>query len=101
MIGSAPYALVLLDVTIPDGSGIDLLHSMGALARGIAGLHRSLPDIIVLTELPAGELPPERLTAIAPGLVKCVVRKPIDVRELSNAVALYLSVVDCDERAAV
>ena len=100
MIGSAPYALVLLDVTIPDGSGIDLLHSTGALARGIGGLHRSLPDVIVLTELP-GELPPDRLTAIAPGLVKCVVRKPIDVRELANAVALYLSVVDCDERAGV
>ena len=102
MIGSASYALILLDVTIPDPSGIDLLYSLGALARGVTGAHHWLPDVIALTAgLTTDDMPPERLAAIAPGLVKCVVRKPIDVRELSTAVAPYLSRVGCDESRAV
>ncbi len=99
-IASKRYGLVLLDATLPDGSGIDLLYSLAALARGLTGATPLLPDVIVLTALPAEELASGRLVTIAPGTIKAVVRKPIEVCKLSNMIAPYAS-AGCDDRVSV
>ena len=98
-IASKRYGLVLLDATLPDGSGIDLLYSLAALARGLTGATPLLADVIVLTALPAEELASGRLVTIAPGTVKAVVRKPIEVWKLSNVIAPYAS-AGCDDRVS-
>lgn len=60
IIGTEPVDLVLLDVRLPDGNGLDLAR---AIAAGAAEPH-ARPTVIILS---ASVLPSERDTAMASG----------------------------------
>ncbi len=79
------YSLIVLDLVMPDLSGIDFLWSLRALESGeLTGAKAPLPEVIVITASVEEDLPTDHVRSAAPRQVKAVLRKPIDVRELSR-----------------
>lgn len=80
ILASEPVALVLLDVRLPDGSGLDL-------ARELRGQHRpDRPRVLILS---ASVLPSERDAALASG-ADGFLAKPYRPAELLGSVSALL-----------
>lgn len=76
ILASEPVDLILLDVRLPDGNGLDL-------ARDVAAGPGPKPDIIILS---ASVLPSERDAALASG-ASHFLEKPYVPRELMELIA--------------
>ena len=87
ILASEPVDLILLDVRLPDGSGLDL-------ARDVAAGPGPKPDIIILS---ASVLPSERDTALASG-ASHFLEKPYVPRELMALIAESLAAGTATER---
>ena len=79
ILDAEPVDLVLLDVRLPDGNGLDL-------ARDIASGPEPRPDVIILS---ASVLPSERDAALASG-ASLFLEKPYAPSELISVVASSL-----------
>jgi CheY-like chemotaxis protein len=91
LITTRRYAVVLLDVMMPKMSGIDLLDSVHAmLSDPSLKTLDSRPAVIVITATAASTLPAEVLEHRFPGLVRAVLRKPLDMRALAALVGRLL-----------
>lgn len=82
ILGEEPVDLILLDVRLPDGNGLDL-------ARDIASGSTPRPDIIILS---ASVLPSERDAALATGASRFL-EKPYVPSELISVIGESLSEV--------
>ena len=85
ILGAEPVDLVLLDVRLPDGNGLDL-------ARDIAQSPAPRPDVIILS---ASVLPSERDAALASG-ASLFLEKPYVPSELIAVIAASLVGRDAD-----
>lgn len=73
-VASSPFSVILLDVRVPDGSGLDLLSEVRALGP-------TRPWVIVLS---ASVRPDEQLRAMGAGS-DLFLPKPVDARKLIDA----------------
>jgi CheY-like chemotaxis protein len=80
ILGTERVDLVLLDVRLPDGNGLDL-------ARDIATLPAPRPEVIILS---ASVLPSERDAALATGASKFL-EKPYVPSELISVIATSIA----------
>ena len=87
ILATEPVDLILLDVRLPDGNGLDL-------ARDVAAGPDPKPDIIILS---ASVLPSERDAALASG-ASHFLEKPYVLRELMELIAGSLSAGAASER---
>lgn len=85
IIGTEPVDLVLLDVRLPDGNGLDLARDIAG-GRGDMICAADKPDIIILS---ASVLPSERDTALASG-ARHFLEKPYVPSELLSLIATSL-----------
>jgi len=85
ILGAEPVDLVLLDVRLPDGNGLDL-------ARDIAQSPAPRPDVIILS---ASVLPSERDAALASG-ASLFLEKPYVPSDLIAVIAASLVGRDAD-----
>jgi CheY-like chemotaxis protein len=87
ILGTERIDLVLLDVRLPDGNGLDL-------ARDIATLPAPRPEVIILS---ASVLPSERDAALATGASQFL-EKPYVPSELISVISLSLAGRGADSR---
>ena len=76
---------------MPKMSGVDVLDSLEALTSDPSV--KSLDDppaVLVITSADPSVLPNEAIFQRAPGMVRAVFRKPIDVEKLTKCVEMYL-----------
>jgi CheY-like chemotaxis protein len=86
-VTSRKYDLVVLDVMMPFMTGIDFLDSLQAMVSdpSVKGMD-DLPAVLVITGVPADQMPSSVLEQRFPTMVRRVLRKPIDVDELIRCV---------------
>ena len=88
-IAAMDYELIILEIAMPLGCcDIDLLESLHALQSGVLGERRSCPDVIVITRCTEDDLPTHAIVRHGRGRVRAVLRKPIDLTELSHFVTV-------------
>ncbi|HEY0155804.1 MAG TPA: response regulator [Thermoanaerobaculia bacterium] len=87
------YDLVVLDLMMPYMTGIDFLVSLETMTSdpSIRGMDQ-LPAVIVITGAPVDQIPDLVLEGRFPSMVRRVLRKPVDVRELEACVTAALGV---------
>lgn len=85
------YDLVILDVMMPFMTGIDFLDSLDAMVSdpSVRGMDE-LPAVLVITGVPAEQMPSGAIERRFPTMVRGVLRKPIDVDELTRCVEAAL-----------
>ena len=88
ILGTERIDLVLLDVRLPDGNGLDL-------ARDIATLPAPRPEVIILS---ASVLPSERDAALATGASRFL-EKPYVPSELISVISSSLAGRGADSRS--
>lgn len=84
---SKPYDLVVLDVMMPLMTGIDFLDSLAAMASdpSIKTMDQ-LPAVLVITGIASEQMPSSAIEGRFPSMVRRVLRKPIDIDELTKCV---------------
>ncbi|HYK05528.1 MAG TPA: response regulator [Thermoanaerobaculia bacterium] len=90
-VTSKKYDLVILDVMMPFMTGIDFLDSLQAMVSdpSVKGM-AELPAVVVITGVPAEQMPSDVLEERFPTMVRRVLRKPVDVDELIRCVEAAL-----------
>jgi len=85
------YALVILDLMMPHMSGIDLLDSLNVLLFDptLRSL-KHVPPVLVVTSAPHETIPDGELERRFPKIVRGVLRKPIEVEELTKRIDALL-----------
>jgi two-component system OmpR family response regulator len=78
VIDAARYALILLDLRLPDGSGLDLLRRL-----------QSRPQMVPVIILSAYDQVSDRLEGLALGAIDYLV-KPFDLSELVARIDLFI-----------
>ena len=81
LLAAGPIDLVILDIRLPDGSGLDLAREMGA------GEEAGRPKVIVMS---ASVLPTERNAAMAAGC-DAFIAKPFKMSELYETLGRLLA----------
>jgi CheY-like chemotaxis protein len=86
------YDVVILDVMMPYMTGIDFLDSLEAMisdpsVKQVDGL----PSVIVITGASPEQIPNSAIQDRFPNLVRCVLRKPLDIQVLTDCVREYLA----------
>jgi CheY-like chemotaxis protein len=83
------YDLILLDVMMPHMTGVDFLDSLQVLLadRTVKTL-RKPPAIIVITSATAEQIPNGRIEERSPGMIRAVLRKPLEMGQLRKAMEL-------------
>jgi len=90
-VSTRQYAVIVLDLMMPKMSGTDFLDSLTALTSDPSAKAIEQPlSVIVITATPDAELPTQTIASRSE-LVRDVLRKPIDVLLLANAVERYLT----------
>jgi CheY-like chemotaxis protein len=81
------YDLILLDVMMPHMTGVDFLDSLQVLLsdRTIKTL-RKPPAIIVITSATAEQIPNGQIEERSPGMIRAVLRKPLEMNQLQKAI---------------
>jgi CheY-like chemotaxis protein len=90
-IATRDYAVVVLDLMMPHMSGVDFLSSLEALSSDPSV--RSLPAppcVFVITSMSQDTVPNHDIEERFPSLVRGVMRKPLDMRDLAERVAAWL-----------
>jgi CheY-like chemotaxis protein len=84
------YGVVVLDLLMPKMSGIDFLDSLTAMIEdpSIQTLTQP-PAVIVVTSTAAGDVPTDTIEGRS-GLVRAVMRKPVDASDLARAIERLL-----------
>jgi CheY-like chemotaxis protein len=79
------YDVIILDVMMPHMTGIDFLDSLQVLSadRTVKTL-RQRPAVIVITSASPEQIPNERLEERSPGIVRAVLRKPLQLDQLQS-----------------
>jgi CheY-like chemotaxis protein len=79
------YDVIILDVMMPHMTGIDFLDSLQVLSadRTFKTLRRC-PAVIVITSASAEQIPNDRLEERSPGIVRAVLRKPLELKQLQS-----------------
>ena len=86
-----PYGVILLDVMMPNMSGIDFLDSLHVLLHDPSLRKLSTaPSVVVMTSAAEDVLPADELQRRF-GTVKGVLRKPFDLTDLAVQVQRLLS----------
>ena len=87
LLSTNEYAVLILDVMMPKMSGVDLLDSIHAMQsdRSVKALSHP-PTVIVMTSASEAVLSDETLHHHASGLVRRVLRKPLQIEQLADAV---------------
>ena len=81
------YSVVVLDMMMPKMSGGDFLDSLKAmLSDPSLNFQGEPPSVIVVTGAAQEDLPSETIEQRFPGLVRTVLRKPVDYVTLTSAV---------------
>ena len=90
-ISAKCYSVIVLDVLMPHMSGIDVLNSVAALSSdpSLPSLEQA-PPVIVITGAPQDVIPTRELERRFPLIVRGVLRKPLDIRELARCVQSLL-----------
>lgn len=85
------YALVILDLMMPHMSGIDLLDSLNVLLFDptLRSL-KHVPPVLVVTGAPHEMIADGELERRFPKIVRGVLRKPIEVEELTRRIDALL-----------
>lgn len=86
-ISTRCYSVIVLDLVMPYMSGVDFLDSLAALLSD-PSLRKieSTPAVIVITGMPDDTISTAELQRRFPTLVRAVLRKPLDCRELAARV---------------
>jgi CheY-like chemotaxis protein len=86
-VSTTRYALVVLDVVMPHMTGIDFLDSLQAMASdpSVKGMDQ-LPAVIIVTGASPEDVPNSAIEERFPFLVRRVLRKPVDITELTRCV---------------
>ena len=90
-IATRDYAVVVLDLIMPHMSGVDFLSSLEALSSDPSV--RSLlapPCVFVITSMSQDTVPNSDIENRFPSLVRGVMRKPLDMRDLAERVEAWL-----------
>ncbi|HUP49385.1 MAG TPA: response regulator [Thermoanaerobaculia bacterium] len=86
------YGVVVLDMMMPKMSGGDLLDSLKAmLSDPSLDFQGEPPAIIVVTAVPPDTLPNRAIEQRFPGVIRAVLRKPVDYEALVSSVRCELS----------
>jgi len=90
-IATKDYAVVLLDLMMPHMSGVDFLSSLEALTSdpSVKSLDAP-PSVFVITSASDDAVPDGEIEHRFPGLVRGVMRKPLDVDALAKRVEACL-----------
>jgi len=90
LISTSRYVVIILDLMMPGMSGVDFLDSLNALTSDPSvGKIQHPPNVIVITASSEEDVPAETVSSRC-GLVRGVMRKPLDVLALADAVEGYL-----------
>jgi CheY-like chemotaxis protein len=90
-ISIARYRVVILDLMMPKMSGVDFLDSLRALTLDPSvKAMETPPPVLVITAAPATSLSDAVIRKRAPGAVRAVFRKPLDVAALVASVKKHL-----------
>lgn len=91
-LSTRPFKVVILDVMMPHMSGIDLLHSLEAIAKdpSLKGPAEP-PAIVIITGAPHETLDEAALAQRFPNLIRGVMRKPFDFAQLAGTVETLVS----------
>lgn len=91
-VSSRQYAVVLLDLMMPYMTGIDFLDSLSALTSdpSVQTLEKP-PAIIIITGAPPEQISTDEIEQRYGGLVRAVLRKPLDVLQLTEMVTGLLA----------
>ena len=84
-LATSQYDVVVLDVLMPNMSGIDVLDSLEVLAHD-GGTLADPPAVLVITSQPADFLGDTAIRRRCPQVVRGVLRKPFDIRSLGERV---------------
>lgn len=85
------YDVVILDVMMPYMTGIDFLDSLEAMMLDPSVKQvDDLPNVIVITGASVEQIPDSAIQDRFPSLVRCVLRKPLDIEVLTNRVRTYV-----------
>ena len=79
------YDVIILDVMMPHMTGIDFLDSLQVLSadRTIKTL-RQRPAVIIITSASAEQIPNDQLEERSPGIIRAVLRKPLEMNQLQS-----------------
>jgi DNA-binding response OmpR family regulator len=90
-IATRNYAVVVLDLMMPHMSGVDFLSSLEALSSdpSVRPLLEP-PCVIVITSMPQDSVANHDIEERFPSLVRGVMRKPLDMRDLVARVSAWL-----------
>jgi CheY-like chemotaxis protein len=85
------YDVVVLDLMMPYMTGIDFLDSLEAMISDPSvKTMQDLPSVIVITGASNEQVPNSAIQDRFPNLVRCVLRKPLDIGVLTDCVREYL-----------
>lgn len=85
------YEVVILDVMMPYMTGIDFLDSLEAMISDPSvKTMTELPSVIVITGASPEQIPNSAIQDRFPNLVRCVLRKPLDIGVLTGCVREYI-----------
>lgn len=91
-VSTTNYDVVILDVMMPYMTGIDFLDSLEAMMSDPSVKQvDDLPNVIVITGASVEQIPDSAIQDRFPSLVRCVLRKPLDIEVLTNCVREYVS----------
>ncbi len=89
-VSTQHYDVVILDVMMPYMTGIDFLDSLEAMISDPSvKTMKDLPAVIVITGVSPEQIPSSAIQDRFPNLVRCVLRKPLDIDELTSCVRDY------------
>ena len=89
---SQSYDVIILDVMMPHMTGIDFLDSLQVLSsdRSVKTLDHP-PAVIVITSASPEQIPNGRIEERSPGMIRAVLRKPLQMSQLQSCLERVLS----------
>jgi CheY-like chemotaxis protein len=91
-VSSQQYDVIILDLLMPHMTGIDFLDSLQVLSadRTVKTL-RKPPAVVVITGASPEQIPSGRIEERSPGMIRAVLRKPLQLDQLESCLDRLLS----------